>query len=266
MRRTKTLASLVAALVFALTVGGYAYAHPLGYSQGIDGFESDISEDNVINVCNPRGIRAERVVTAIANWNAITHQDGWLNPHTGELGNPALRMATHPNCEVTVVEQGGARANFYARVLFAEAHPDRLEISPRFKELSVEQREASLTHELGHVLGLDHPEADVDSCANSIMTTIEECRAVGVPRISTPGDHDERDLRDYWVDDPIYPVPNKCWDNTDADDNGVCDRFGPPSDSRLRASSREGGGGAGRNGGTSGPSSAVQVPAKVIED
>jgi hypothetical protein len=255
MRRTKTLASLVAALVFALTLGGYAYAHPLGHPER--GFESDISQDNVINVCNPRGVRAERVVTAVERWNAVT----------AEWGKPTLRMVTPPDCEVTVVEQGGAKATFYARMLF-EVHPDRLEISDRFKNLSVEQRQAIITHELGHVLGLEHPPADATRCADSIMTTIEECRAVGVPRISTPGDHDREDLWNYWVDDPIYPVPNKCWDNTDADDNGVCDHFGPPSDSRLRASSREGGGGAGRTETTDGPSSAVRIPdeLKVIKD
>jgi dual-action HEIGH metallo-peptidase len=254
MRRTKTLASLVAALVFALTVGGYAYAHPLGHSQGIDGFESDISEDGVINVCNPRGVRADRVVTAIAHWNAIT----------AEWGKPTLRMVTPPDCEVTVVEQGGANANFYARMLFT-VHPDRLQISDRIKELSVEQRQAIITHELGHVLGLEHPPADEWTCANSVMTTIEECKDVGMERLPTPGLHDKQDLEDYWVEEPIYPKHNKCWEQQA---NGKCTKWAGSSLRAFGSSSRDGGGGAGRTETTGGPSSAVRIPdeLKVIKD
>jgi hypothetical protein len=236
MRRTKTLASLVAALVFALTLGGYAYATAMY-------FESDISEDNVINVCNPNGIRADRVVTAIAQWNDVTAQDN----------TPTLRVVTgaKPFCEVRVVEQGGAKATFYARTVFGE-NPDNLQISDRFKELSVEQRQAIITHELGHALGLAHPPADATRCADSIMTTIEECKDVGVERRLTPGNYDKTELHKYWVEERIYPVQNKCWDS-------ACSKSGRPG-STFGPSSRDGGGGAGRTETTGGPSSAVRIP------
>jgi hypothetical protein len=244
MRRTKTLASLVAALVFALTLGGYAYAKSLD-------FESDISQDGVVNVCNPDGVRAGRVEIAIEQWNAVSG------------GNPALSDVTGTGafCEVRVEEWsgGGGQADYYARVEFGP-HPDRLWISDRFRELnSAEQKQAVITHEFGHVLGLDHPPAGKWTCANSIMTTITGCRAVGAERRSTPGPYDETELHKYWVEEPIYPM-YKCWDST-------CSKWGPPG-STFGASSRDDDRGAGRKEGTGGPSSAVRIPdeKRVIKD
>lgn len=241
MRRTKTLASLAAALVLALALGGYAYAHPAL------GFESDLSEDGMVNVCNPDNVRPGRVTAAINQWNALSAQ--W--------GTPALRQVTGDNafCEVTVEERGGPQANFYARVVFG-AHPDKLQISPRFREIPGAQRQATITHEFGHVLGLNHPPADVTLCTESVMTTITECSAVGVERRSTPGPHDEADLFDYWVEEPIYPVANKCWDN-------ACSNSGPP-ESTFGASARDAGGGSGgRKVGAGDSSSGVQAPGAI---
>jgi hypothetical protein len=247
MRKAKTLTSLVVALVLALTLGGYAYAEALG-------FESDLSEDGVVNVCNPNGVWDARVATAIKQWNAVRAQRG---------GTPTLRELSGKDafCEVRVEEWsgGGGQADFYAHVEFRE-HPDRLQISDRFTELPVEQRQSVITHEFGHVLGLDHPPADVESCAQSIMTTITECRAVGVERRLTPGPYDEAELRYYWVEEPIYPVPNKCWDS-------ACSNWGPPGGSTFGPSSRDGGGSGDRKEGTGGsPSSTVQTPKRVIND
>ena len=259
MRRTKTLASLVAALVFALALGGYAYAHPLN----VRGFESDLSQDGVINVCNPDDVRPRKVSTAIWEWNNVE----------GQEERPTLieGPTSEGFCEVTVEEWsgGGGQPDFYARMVFG-VHPDTLQISRRFAELPEGRRQGVITHEFGHVLGLDHPPATAELCEQSVMTTIVGCSQLGLERTRTPGSHDVADLDDYWVDTPIYPIQNKCWDNTDANGDRVCDRYGPPrpsTNSTLSPSSREGsGGGGGRNEGTSGPSSAVQVPVNVIKD
>jgi hypothetical protein len=245
MRRTTTLASLVAAVVFALTLGGWAYAQALG-------FESDLSEDSVVNVCNPDGVRPGGVATAIEQWNAVSAQ--W--------GKPTLRKVTGTGafCEVMVEEWsgGGGQADFYARLEFKK-HPDRLQISPRFTELPFEQRQAVITHEFGHVLGLDHPPADVKSCAISVMTTITECHRAGVERRLTPGAYDQAELHKYWVEELRYPVKNKCWDS-------ACSNWGPPQSSKVSPSSRDGGGGAERKAKTGGPPSAVKVPHTAIND
>ena len=241
MRRMKTLASVATALVFALVLGGYAYAHPMG-------FESDLSEDGVVNVCNPHGVRPGMVTTAVKQWNSVTVQGG--APTLGEV------TGTGAFCEVTVEERGGAQANFYARVVYG-AHPDRLQISRRFTQLPAAQRQGTMMHEFGHVLGLQHPPANAPLCAQSVMTNIAECNVAGVKRRSTLGPHDKADLFKYWVEEPIYPVPNKCWAS-------ACSNSGPPI-SVFGQSSRDSGESADHKEGSGGPSSAVRVPS-VIED
>jgi hypothetical protein len=207
-------------------------------------FESDLSENTVVDVCNPDGPWSNRVATAIQRWNAVTPQ-----------GGPTLRDVTGTGefCEVRVeeVSDEGGQSDFYARLVFTE-HPDRLEISSRITELAAQQRLSVIRHELGHALGLAHVPANEYSCANSVMTTSMECQSVGVERRLGPGHYDVAELRKYWVEKNStdeqgrllsYPRKDKCWTNEDADGDGKCDRFGPPNvdpPQTMRAAQRAG--------------------------
>jgi hypothetical protein len=227
MKRTRILwlpsIALVVVLVFALTTliaPKEGQALPLG-------FESDLSEDGTISVCNPEDVQPARLAAGIEQWNALTFFPGG----SAGSGKPSFSDVTAGGdgalCEVRLQEAGGDRARFYARVVF-EAHPDRLQISARFRDLPPAQKQATLAHELGHVAGLDHPGDNAANCSSSVMTTYVGCRAVGEARREDPGPYDGADLLAYWVETPIYPIANKCWTSEDIDDDGECDRFGPP--------------------------------------
>jgi hypothetical protein len=207
--------TLIVVLIIALTVllaPKQAWAHPLG-------FESDLSEDRVISICNPEDTRPWLLASSIDQWNAVTSGFAVAGPTFLDV------TGTDSFCEVQLEAAGDDQADFYARLVFA-THPDRLQISPRFKELPRAQKRATITHELGHAVGLDHPTAEF--CSTSVMTTYAGCLAEDETRRARPGIHDEADLLAYWVEAPIYPIPNKCWTDEDADGDGVCDRFGPP--------------------------------------
>ncbi len=216
--------ALVVVLVFVLTTliaSKEVQAHPLG-------FESDLTEDGTISVCNPDGILPARLAAGIEQWNALTvPPDG-----SAGSGGPSFSDVTAGGdeafCEVRLEEAGGDRARFYARVVFEE-HPDRLQISARFRDLPPAQKQATLAHELGHAAGLDHPRDNAAKCSDSVMTTYAGCQAEGEARRENPGPHDGADLLAYWVETPIYPIANKCWTSEDVDGDGICDRFGPPA-------------------------------------
>jgi hypothetical protein len=216
--------ALVVVLVFALAAliaPKEGQAHPLG-------FESDLSEDGTVSVCNPEGIVPNRLAAGIERWNSLTAPPGG----PGGSGKPSFSDVTAGGdgafCEVRLQQAGGNGAPFYARVVFG-AHPDRLQISARFRDLPPAQRQATLSHELGHAAGLDHPGDDAATCPDSVMTTYAGCLAADLARREDPGPHDRADLLAYWVEAPIYPVANKCWSSEDVDGDGVCDRFGPPA-------------------------------------
>src|SRR5215210_5740730 len=221
MRRTIFLvASMSLALVLA---SGVAFAHPLDPR-----FDSDLTEDGIINFCNPHQLNSALFEEAISDWNSYAADDSL--PRIVDVTDNAGAF-----CELKADAQGGESAPYRAQVDF-QVHPDNLDISARFNNnLSADDKGATLRHELGHALGLDHNEM----CSSSIMPTLQFCDANGTPRRTTVGPHDVADLDAYWNGArAIYPVHNKCWTNEDANGDGVCDTYGPPgSRAMLRASS-----------------------------
>jgi hypothetical protein len=195
----------------SLTAVSAANAHALNS-------ESDLEEDRDVEVCNGQAVQAARVQAGMDAWNATAPGPAFVN--VGEAGSEGF-------CELTVREAGGDRARFYARVVYS-SHPDQLQVSARFADLTANQKQGTITHELGHAGGFDHPDTRA-RCADAVMSTIAFCRSVGEPRVNAVSSHDVADEALYWEGlDAIYPVRNKCWD-------AACDRFGPPSGTSSRS-------------------------------
>lgn len=219
MGRIRALGILMGAffLVLLMAAAKPTFAHPLS-------FESDLTEDEVITYCNQEGIDAAAVNAAARSWN---EQLVWAD-------GPKLRNVTGTTtfCEVRVNDVGGAQASYYARVVYT-LHPDQLQLSSRYFDLTEAQQEGIIAHEFGHALGLKHPNANATNCRESIMPEPESCRALGIVWRTTPGPHDREDIYNYWVETPIYPIPGKCHTDVDSDGDERCDNYGPPAAPRT---------------------------------
>lgn len=210
----KRVIVLFASMALALALySGAAFAHPLM-------FESDLTENGIVNFCNPEQLKPVLFEDAISDWNSYASDNSF--PRVVDVtGNQGAF------CELRADAQGGDSAGYYARVVF-NVHPDNIDFSTRINDLSVTLRGAVLRHELGHaVVGLEHNQL----CSSSIMPTLRFCNENGTPRRTTIGPHDADDRSEYWNsgEPSLYPIDDKCWTNEDADGDGVCDRHGPPT-------------------------------------
>jgi hypothetical protein len=109
-------------MALGLVVGsGVASAHPLG-------FESDLTEDGTTCFCNPDQIMPDLFEEAIVDWNSYA-ADNSLPGIVDVTDNPDAF------CELRADAQGRDKARYFARVVF-DVHPDNLDISARFNDLS----------------------------------------------------------------------------------------------------------------------------------
>jgi hypothetical protein len=163
-------------------------------------FESDLNADGKIVYCNPKDI-SKSLVNAAAN-----NTNGWDKYYVEFGGGVELlpKGQTNKACELKVTSD--APSTVYAQVNFA-THPDKLQINkPNFSTLSAYNKQGVLSHEFGHTEGIDHNTL----CSMSVMPTLISCQEQGVERPQFPSSHDRTDYFDYWVNTPIYPIPNKC--------------------------------------------------------
>lgn len=223
----------VAAVVLALSLAGWsAPAQSLVPSTD---FDADLEEDGDIQMCNRGGLENAYYFRAIVNLNADTSPLPGADPRFVDVTD------TGEFCEALVqgFNNGGTRAPL-AQWSYS-LHPDRLQINinpDKYPSLPESQQLATMTHEMEHGAGLDHPPIGRYWCQNAVISTLAGCRSIDTPRRMTPGPQDSASFDAYWDrignpgGDGPYPVRNKCWDDTDADGDGVCDRFGPPASAR----------------------------------
>lgn len=216
------------ALLLALSWAAIAGLSPASALVPGTGFDADLEEDGDVQLCNPEGVEHELYLRAIVNLNADTSLLPGADPAYVDV------TGTGGFCEAEVQRfaNGGdgaplARWNY-------RTHPDGLQINvdrDKFPSLREGQELATITHEMEHGGGLDHPPRAAYWCRNAVISTYAGCRAIDEHRRTSPGPEDAASFGEYWdrpEGDGPYPVPNKCWDNADADGDGVCDHFGPP--------------------------------------
>jgi hypothetical protein len=221
--------AVVVALLLAFSCAAMAGQGTASAIVPATGFDADLEEDGDVQLCNPEGVRYGLYLGAIVNLNADTSLLPGADPAYVDV------TGTGEFCEAEVQRfDKGADAAPLARWNY-RIHPDGLQLNvdrDKFPSLNEGQELATITHEMAHGGGLDHPPSDAYWCRNAVISTYAGCRAIGEPRRTTPGPEDVASFGDYWDrsdgGDGPYPVPNKCWDDTDADGDGVCDRFGPP--------------------------------------
>lgn len=215
LRRAHVILGLL--LAFFFLSPGVAFAHEMDPM-----FDSDMNEDGIINLSNPEGIKPVLIASAIDDWNLKVLTDPLV---TGPIIVDVTGTGLYT--EVRVNDVGGQDANYFARIKW-NVQPDQLQISDRFNNLSAVNKGSTIRHELGHTRGHEH--ADASFCDVSVMPALGTCNSADVPRSATVGSHDVTDDVKMWFGpNATHPVKNKCWTNADSNGDGICDKFGPPS-------------------------------------
>ena len=222
----------VVAVLLALAFGAMAGQGTATALVPFTGFDADLEEDGDVQLCNPDGVEQVLYLRAIVNLNADTSLLPGADPAYVDV------TGTGGFCEAEVQRfDNGADGAPLARWNY-RLHPDGLQLNldrDKFPSLREGQELATITHEMEHGGGLDHPPRDRYWCRNAVISTYAGCRAIDERRRTSPGPEDAASFGEYWDrpegGDGPYPVPNKCWDDADADGDGVCDRFGPPAPS-----------------------------------
>src|SRR5215208_138584 len=173
----RILLSMVLALLLGALVGGAlchaAYAATPSLSPP---FDSDLEEDGDVAVCNPENLIVGRVAQMVIDWNDQTRLLPGADPVFVLVDSSAGEF-----CELRIDAQGGLNAAYYAQIDFG-VHPDNLDYSKAFTNLTSNQKRGTLNHEGGHAFGLAHPRTSPYWCKNSVESTLEGCKSIGVAR------------------------------------------------------------------------------------
>src|SRR5215207_9262632 len=179
-----SLVGLVVAVMFLLAVQAIALADAANAATPSlsPPFDSDLEEDGDVQICNPENLLVARVAQMVTDWNDQTRLLPGADPRFVLVGPDQF-------CELRIDAQGGLSATYYAQIEFG-VHPDNLDYSKAFANLTSNQKRGTLNHEGGHTFGLAHPPATRYWCQNSVETTLGGCKNIGVARRITPGPED----------------------------------------------------------------------------